>query len=189
MKKITWSVVLLICCLAVAGVAAAETDPADQDYRIGPGDVIDISVWKDEVMNKRVVVLPDGKISFPLIGILTAAGRTPAQLQKTLEKRVARYMPNPVVSVVVQQVNSLLVYVIGKVNSPGRFLLNSDIDVLQALALAGGLNPFAKGNQIKVLRKKGTETKILPFSYDKVSTGKRLEQNIMLQRGDVVVVP
>jgi polysaccharide export outer membrane protein len=172
-------------------VWAAEQEPfwPGADYMIGPGDVLDISVWKDEALTKLVTVLPDGRISFPLIGQVTAGGKTVAQLTKELEVKLTRYVPDLDLSVIVHQVNSMMVYVVGKVNKPGRFVLNANVHVMQALAMAGGLNPFAKSGKIKIFRKTDAETKIFDFNYDDVAKGNNLELNIMLQRGDVIVVP
>ena len=178
----------------VAGTAMADAkapvkvaSPAQRDYLIGPGDVLEISVWKEEALTKSLSVLPDGKISFPLIGQVQAAGRTVALLTKDIEIRLARFIPDPNLSVGVQQVNSLLIYVIGKVNNPGRFALNSNINVMQALSMAGGLNTFANEGDIRIFRRAGNKTLIYRFDYDDVSAGKNLRQNITLRRGDVVV--
>lgn len=172
-----------------ADKTAGEIKTGDADYIIGPGDQLDISVWKDEALTKLVFVLPDGKIYFPLIGEVTAGGKTINQLKKDLETRLAPYVNDVVLAVDVRQVNSLLIYVIGRVNSPGRLILNTNVNVLQALASAGGLNPFARKSQIKIFRRDGQETKVFKFDYDDVSNGKYLEQNILLKRGDVIVVP
>lgn len=170
----------------------APSSPAvavDSTYQIGIGDVLSISVWKDEALTKDVVVLPDGDISFPLLGLLKAAGKTVGQFKAELEEKISQYAPDPVLSLEVKQVNSMIVYVIGRVNKPDRFLLNRNVSVLQALSMAGGLNPFAKRNSIKVFRNQGGTTKTFPFQYDDVVEGKHLEQNIELERGDVIVVP
>jgi len=159
------------------------------DYLIGPGDVLDISVWKDETLTRSVVVLPDSKISFPLIGEVIAGGKTVAQLKKEIEGKLGPYVPDIVLSLDVRQVNSMLIYVIGRVNNPGRFVLNVNVNVLQALSMAGGFNPFAKKDKIKIFRHERDKTHIFNFQYDGVVEGKNLEQNIMLKRGDVVVVP
>lgn len=169
--------------------SAAWADQEAGDYLIGPGDVLDISVWKDETLTRSVVVLADGKISFPLIGEVIAEGKTVAQLKKEIEGKLAPFVPDTTLSLEVKQVNSMLVYVIGRVNSPGRFALNANVNVLQALSIAGGFNPFAKRDKIKVFRQEGDKTHIFNFQYDSVVKGKNLEQNIMLKRGDVVVVP
>lgn len=178
-------------------IAVAETQkemPAipvlpGQDYVIDPGDVLEISVWKDEALSKVVTVLPDGKFAFPLIGEIVARGKTVLQLQNELAAKITAFVPEPVVTVVVQQAASMLIYVIGKVNSPGRFSLNADVDVLQVLAIAGGFNPFAKRNKVKIFRRSGDKTDIFEFKYDEVSKGNKLEQNIKLRKGDVIVVP
>jgi polysaccharide export outer membrane protein len=184
---------MLMCCILITAshLWAADQMPSrtTQDYIIGPGDVLDISVWNNEALTKTITVLPDGKIHYPLIGEVAAGGRTLAALQKELKDKIKKYVPNPELSVMVNKVNSLLIYVIGKVNSPGRFELNANVNVLQALAIAGGLNPFAKRGKIKIFRETNGKSRILPFDYDDVTDGEHLEQNIMLERGDVVVVP
>jgi len=159
------------------------------DYLIGPGDVLDISVWKDEALTRSCVVRPDGAISFPLIGDIKATGKAPSQLKAEMESKLNRYVPGGTLSLEVKQINSLIIYVIGKVNAPGRFIMNANVNVLQAIAAAAGLNPFAKRDKIKVFRQGKNETIIFPFQYDEVIAGNRLEQNIRLQRGDVVVIP
>jgi len=169
--------------------AAAVMSLEDEAYLIGPGDVLDISVWKDEAMTRSCVVRPDGIISFPLIGELRAGGKTASQLKANMEKKLERYLPSVILSVEVKQINSMIIYVIGKVNAPGRIVLNADVDVLQALATAGGLNVFAKRDRIKIYRQGKNETTIYPFQYDEVVDGRHLEQNIRLKRGDVVVIP
>ncbi|MBA4417633.1 MAG: sugar transporter [Syntrophus sp. (in: bacteria)] len=196
---------MLLLCLAVSPLKAAQDTPGPDisekpvlaavktgtDYLIGPGDLLDISVWRDETLTKTVAVLPDGKISFPLVGQLVAAGKTIAQIKQEIEEKLTPYIPEPVLSVEVKQVNSMEVYVIGRVNFTGqnRFMLNKYVNVLQALSMAGGLNPFAKRNSIKIFRQEGGKTKVFDFRYDEVANGIRLEQNIQLKPGDVVMVP
>ena len=142
------------------------------DYVIGPGDVLDISVWKEQALTKLVTVLPDGKISFPLVGQITAGGATLDQLSKELEKKLSRFVPDLNLSVLVHEVNSIMVYVIGKVNNPGRFVLNTNIDVMQVLAMAGGLNPFAEKGNVKIFREAQGGKKIFDFNYNDVANGK-----------------
>ena len=182
-------ILALIVLMSATAWAAGEAAWPSADYIIGAGDVLDISVWKDEALTKLVTVLPDGKISFPLIGEVAAAGKTVAVLHKELEIKLNRFVPDVSLSMMVSQVNSMLIYVIGRVNSPGRFVLNTQVNVLQALAMAGGLNPFAKRGKIKIFREEGPETQTFSFDYDEVAKGEALEQNIRLQRGDVIVVP
>jgi len=192
MKKTTWTIVtvILVCFFSLHAFAEEKTAilPLDE-YVIGPGDVLDISVWKEQALTKLVTVLPDGKISFPLIGAITAGGKTLDQVSKELEKKLSRFVPDLNLSVLVSQVNSHIVYVIGRVRNPDRFILNTNIDVLQALAMAGGLNPFAEQGNVKIFRQTQGGKKIFKFDYDDVANGKKMEQNIMLQRGDLIVVP
>jgi polysaccharide export outer membrane protein len=159
------------------------------DYRLGVGDLLSISVWKDEALTRNVVVLPDGTLSFPLVGRVRAEGVSMEELKEVMTRKLARYVPNPALSIQVNSVNSLDVYVIGKVNRPGRFDLKDNVNVLQALAMAQGLNTFAKAGKIKIFRKTLQGTRIFDFDYDDVVNGEDLEQNIRLQRGDIIVVP
>lgn len=178
----------LIGTAALALVLGVLSPAAAGDYRIGPGDVLEIGVWKNPDLQKQLAVLPDGKIHFPLVKEMEAAGLTVAELEAKISGKLTTYIPEPDLSVSVVQVNSLMIYVIGKVNKPGRFPLNAEIDVLQALALAGGLNPFAREKEIAIFRKTRSETRIFNFNYEEVSQGEKLDQNIMLERGDVIVV-
>ena len=192
MKGFIAATIAILIIMAVP-VMAAEGDKEEvspfKTYIIGPGDVLDISVWRNEDLTRRVTVLPDGKISFPLIGEVRAAGKTLAHLTDELKQKLRRYVTDANLSVVVTQVNSMLVYVIGRVNRPGQFNLNTNITVLQALSMAGGLNPFAKSSQIKIMRGPQPYTKIYKFNYDQVAKGKNLAQNIALKRGDIILVP
>lgn len=172
-----------------AGEAAERAQTFGPGYVIGPGDELGIEVWKDPALTRAVVVLPDGTISFPLIGELTAGGKTVAGLKSEMEERLARFTENLVLTVEVRQSNSMHVYVLGRVNAPGRMVLNSNINVLQALAIAGGPNSFANRSRIRILRSDGGKTVVIPFDYDEVTAGKKLETNILLRRGDVVFVP
>lgn len=190
-SRIVVALALAVSVFVLPSIAAEA--PSGQlpggDYLIGPGDVILVSVWKDEALTRQVSVLPDGKIAFPLIGQVQAAGRTIADLTQAIKERLERFVPGADLSVIVQQVNSLIVYVIGRVNNPGRFVLTSEVNVLQALAMAGGLNPFAKRGDIKIFRYEGGKTQTFGFDYDKVASGEDLRQNLILRRGDVIVVP
>ncbi len=161
----------------------------ESTYRIGPQDVLQISVWKDEILSREVIVRPDGYISFPLIGEVHAEDRPVEELAKEMDERLTEYVSDPRVSIVVAQVNSFKIYVIGKVNRPGEFQLGQSTDVMQALSLAGGLTPFAREGSIKVLRRINGKQTTSPFDYGDVLKGESLEQNIILQRGDIVMVP
>lgn len=178
---------------ATQAIKAPEEKPpamiADAGYQLGPEDVLDISVWKEEGLKKEVLVRPDGGISFPLIGEIQAVGKTTGQLQKEIAQRLEKYIPDPVVSVAVLKIVGNKIYVIGKVNKPGEFAAGRYIDVLQALSMAGGLTSFAAENKIKIMRKENGQDVVIPFQYSKVQKGENLEQNITLKNGDVVVVP
>lgn len=191
--KVFWAALLTAAVMllsAAAGTAADETTGSmAAEYVIGAGDVLHVSVWKDESLTRQTVVLPDGKIGFPLIGQVTAAGKTVAELTKEIEQKLGRFVPGVELSVVVQQTGSMTIYVIGKVNTPGRFTLVADVNVLQALAMAGGLNPFAKRGEIKIFREASGGTKVFYFDYDTVADGKDPRQNMRLKKGDVIVVP
>lgn len=182
--------------LRAAEKGASESAPeaafqaiAEPDYRIGPGDQLSIEVWKDKDLARLVTVLPDGRVAYPMVGEVVAAGKTVAQFQKEIEGKLSLYVKDAVITVEVRQVNSLQIYVIGHVRTPGRLLMTSNIDVLQALAMAGGPDQFAKLSKIKIFRREGMKTVIIPFDYDDVIAGKNLGSNILLRRGDVVVVP
>ena len=162
----------------------------ESTYEIGPQDILHISVWKDEILSREVIVRPDGFISFPLIGEVLAEGRTVGSLAKEMDERLTKFVSDPRISIGVKEVNSFKIFVIGKVNSPGGFQIGQYTDVMQALSLAGGLTPFAREGSIKVLRRKKKEGQTtFPFDYGEVLKGHSLEQNIVLHRGDVVMVP
>lgn len=170
-------------------VWALDPAPVNPGYLLGPEDILRISVWKDESLTLEVVVRPDGMISFPLVGDVLAEGKAVEELKAEVIKRLTRYIPNPPVSVAVVKVNSYKIYVIGRVNRPGEFLVGHYTDVMQALSLAGGLTPFASENQIKILRRTNGDQQVYSFRYGDAQKGKELKQNILLQRGDVVMVP
>ena len=172
-------------------VQPVNEQPADTvNYLLSPGDFIEISVWKEEGMQKeQTLVAPDGNITFPLAGTLMAAGKPIFALQEAIAGRLANYIADPVVNIKLLQNNGNTIFVIGKVNRPGQYPANRRIDVMQALSLAGGLTVFADEDSIHVLRRVGKETIIFPFDYDDVLDGDHLEQNIILQAGDTVTVP
>jgi len=158
-------------------------------YSLQPGDILEISVWKEPDLQREVLVRPDGGISFPLVGNITAKNSSVQDVNKKITSRLAKYIPDPVVTVSLKQMLGNRVYVVGKVLKPGEFLVNRNVDVMQALSMAGGLNPFAAGNEIKILRRVNGVQKSIPFRYEGVVKGKDLAQNIVLKPGDVVVVP
>ena len=159
------------------------------DYQIGPEDTLEIDVWKEKDLQREVIVRPDGWITFPLVGNIEAKGKTAQQLQQEITEWLRQYIPNPVVTVSVKKIASYKIFVIGRVNKPGDYVVGRYVDVLQALTLAGGLTPFAEEGKIKIVRKRNGKETILPFDYSAVKKGKQMEQNITLMSGDVIIVP
>jgi polysaccharide export outer membrane protein len=165
----------------------ASTNP--DDYKIGPEDVLFISVWKEEELQREVLVRPDGGISFPLAGNVQVEGKTPLEVEQEIAARIQKYIPEAVVSVSVKKVSGYTIFVSGKVNAPGKFVVGRYMDVLQAITLAGGLGTFADEDGIKVVRRQNGKQVIHKFNYKEVKLGKNLGQNIILKSGDVIVVP
>jgi polysaccharide export outer membrane protein len=181
---------ILGLALIVTGSAMAQEDQRpDKEYKILPGDILQISVWGEEDLQDQVLVRPDGGISFPLCGDISAKDRSVVDLQVEIASRLSRYVSDPVVTVSVAEVQGNKIYVIGQVSRPGFFVVNPQVDVLQALSMAGGTTPFANLNDIKILRRNGSAQEVLEFRYNDVINGRRLEQNIILQSGDIVIVP
>ena len=158
-------------------------------YRVQPGDVMTISVWKETELQSEVLVRPDGGFSFALAGDVDAVGKTVEEIRAILVERLKRYIPNPVVTVAVKLIGGNRIYVVGRVNHAGDFPLSSPLDVMQAIALAGGTTPFAAINDIVILRRHNGEQQALHFHYSDVARGRELAQNVLLQGGDTVVVP
>ncbi len=175
--------------LLALAVASGSVMAAESRYHIGPGDILEISVWKDEGLSREVLVPPDGTISFPLAGDIDVTQMTVSELRETVKKKLSEYVPDATVTVMLLAVNSLKAYVIGKVNKPGEFPIAMDTHVMKILSMAGGLNPFASKGNILILRQEKGKTVEIPFDYGDVEDGDSLEQNILLRRGDVVVVP
>lgn len=178
---------------AVKAAMAASDDVKARtagEFRIGPGDILQIDVWKEpDVSTPSVVVRPDGKLSLPVVGEVNALGLTPAELQRTLSDEFNKVIRNARVTLIVREVNSQRVYLIGEVRRPGLIRFTAPVTVLQALAEAGGVTDFAKARRIYVLRNAPEGQVIFPFDYELVVRGQRVEQNIVLQPGDTIVVP
>jgi polysaccharide export outer membrane protein len=170
---------------APSAAVASSTDP-DQ-YRIGPEDTLEISVWKNQDLSRTVVVRPDGRISLPLLNDLQAAGLTPLQLRDVLIKGYSAYQPEPEVAVIVHEIHSIKISIVGGVKTPGRYELKSQATVLEGLALAGGFTDFAKRDQIVVLRRGPRTTLRIPFNYSRAANSE--EENFFLQANDIIVVP
>ena len=196
--RITLCVAVLVWFVNGVTLAAGQTvttrvetsKPSDNgDYRIGPEDVLQIIVWKNDTLSRSVSVRPDGKISLPLLDDVQAAGHTTGELRDLLTKRLADYVAAPEVSVIVTDVRSMKVSVIGEVPKPGRYELKSQTTVLDVLALAGGFSQFASRSRIVILRPDGQKMTRIPFNYNKVISAGGEAENFYLQPGDIVVVP
>ena len=180
----------MLATLLLLGLAPAAQAQQAPDYTMNAGDTLDISVWKEEDLTKKdVIVRPDGKFSFPLAGQVLARGRTAAEIEAEITTRLKKYIAEPVVSVSVKNLDGCRIYVIGQVTKAGSFVMNPRVNVLQALSLAGGMTPFAAVNDIMVLRGAGESQRAIPFHYGDVVKGRNLSQNVLLEPGDVIVVP
>ena len=160
-----------------------------EEYKIGPEDLLAVSVWKNDAMSRTVPVRPDGMISLPLLDDIQAAGLTPMQLRDVIIKKLSDYMPAPEVSVIVNEVRSFKVSVMGEVARPARYELKSLTTVLDVLALAGGFNQFANRSRIVILRPNGKTMTRIPFNYNKVIASGGEDENFYLQSNDIVLVP
>lgn len=201
-------VVVIVCCLLgvstfaqgqkpntaaqslPAAAAPHATDPVvPPGYVIGADDVLSIVFWKDKDMSADARVRPDGRIALPLINEVQAAGLTPEQLHDRLLEESKKYMEDANITVVVREINSRRVFITGQVNKPGTYPLTSATTVMQLISLAGGLQEYANGKKIMIMRSEGGKQISLAFNYKDVSHGKNLKQNVELKPGDTVVVP
>ncbi len=172
-------------------VAAVEplVPASDSDYTVRAGDVLQITVWREENLDREVIVLPDGTIDFPLIGSFNAQGLTPAQLQSTIKAKLHSLIPGASVAVLVKATLGHTVSVIGQVQKPGEIIMGHKLTVMQALSQAGGLTPYASEGRIIVLRTVDGKQTSIEFPYDDIVSGDNLEKNFVLNPGDVIVVP
>ena len=192
------ALVSILAALVMAGCGAYLQAPAaapsardtlvapPEVYKIGPEDILMISVWKNDALTRTVAVRPDGKISFPLVNDVQAAGLSALELRDVLQQRLAPYIVAPEVAVVITEVRSLKVSVLGEVTRPGRFELKSWATVADALALAGGFTQFAARSRIVILRPEGTAMQRIPFNYNDLAGG---QENYYLRNGDIILVP
>lgn len=185
MAKMRWLLGMLAMC--VLGMHGAYAQQAS--YVIKPGDTLEISVWKEPDLQRTVLVRPDGAFSFPLVGEIDARGKTVSDLNKQVSERLTKYISGAVVTVSVQEIKGNKIFVLGQVNKPGEFIVNPSVNIMQALSMAGGMTAFAATNDIIVLRGQGEKQTAMAFRYPEVVRGRRLETNIELIAGDVVVVP
>jgi polysaccharide export outer membrane protein len=172
-----------------AAALSMQTWAAETPYVVQAGDILQVSVWKETDLQAEVLVRPDGGISFPLAGEISAAGHSIEDIRAQIDQRLRKYIPEPVVTVALKVIGGNRIYVLGKVSRPGDFALARPLDVMQALSLAGGATPYANLDDIQILRREGDHQVALSFSYGDVGRGKRLAQNVLLQSGDTVVVP
>ena len=184
--------ILTFCTIFACGgkkVIEQSIPPPGTQYIIGPEDVLKIDVWEEEKLSLSVPVRTDGKISLPLIHDVHVAGLTPLELKEELNKRLSQYIENPTVSVIVTQVNSLKIFVVGNVKHSGVYNVKREVDIIQAISMAGGFTEWAKKRKIKIFRKHGGVEKVIKVNYNKIASGKHPELNIPLQPGDTILVP
>jgi polysaccharide biosynthesis/export protein len=204
-NTICLSAILVIMAGAPGPIAAEDSKPAketskqqpgqadtaaDPEYRVGPGDVLDIAVWKEpDASGAGMIVRPDGKISLPLVNELVVKDRTPIEIQQMLAEKLEPFIKSAAVTVTVREIRSKKVYIIGQIERPGTYDLTRPTSVLQMLTQAGRLLPFAKDKAIYVLRTQGESQQKLPFNYRDVLKGRKMDQNVMLQPGDTIIIP
>lgn len=179
---------VMVCTLVGAGGSAiAQPDVA---YKLRHGDALRISVWRDEALQREVRVLPDGSITFPLAGRVEVVGLSTTETELRVAEKLKKYIPVPVVTVAITATDGNRVYVLGKVVNPGAVILTSpETTVLQMLSQVGGLDRFADGNSIRVLRASPQGNRVLQVRYDDLVKGNQLETNVVLQPGDTILVP
>lgn len=193
LNRASLTAALLAGILPAAGAAQqpAKVDRSEQkvEYLIGPGDLLQIFVWKEPDLTRDVTVRLDGRITVALLGDVEAAGRTPQLLGEELAKSLSKFLETPRVTVGVAQANSTRFYVVGQVGKPGDFPMSGRTTVLQGLALAGGFREFAKTDSIVIVRQDRSGQVVIPINYKKLEDGKDISQNIVLRPGDTIVVP
>jgi polysaccharide export outer membrane protein len=192
---LVWSLVLSVSCADLPPAVLEEVNkPAAKEFQLGPEDVLEVAVWRNQDLSRVVTIRPDGMISLPLIGDVPAAGSTAAEVGDRIAKRLTEFKENPAVSVSVKEVNSYYIYVVGEVAKPGKYPLKSHATVLQGVSLAGGFTPFASRNNMAVIRntragKSESRQLRIPVPYDALVKGKSEVGNFILMAGDTIVVP
>jgi polysaccharide export outer membrane protein len=187
MVRIIFLALSLILLAMNAGlvVAAEQSD----SYHLHQGDTVLISVWREETLQRQVVVLPDGSVTFPLIGRVEVAGLSTPEVEQRITKKLKEYFPDPIVTVVIVGIDGNRAFVTGKVMHPGPLIISGPISVLQAISIVGGFDRFADENGIKVIREKSGGQEIFPVNYSDIISGKDMTTNIQLKAGDTLVVP
>lgn len=201
MKQIHWG---RMCCRCLASILLVLTSPAtlfgqegvervstaqSSDFQIGVSDVLTLSVWREDQLQVTVPVRPDGRIAVPLLGEIEVVGRTPMDVQAELTRGYEGFVTAPAVSLVVSEINSRKVYVLGEVNAPGVFDILRPTRLLQALSMAGGYTDFAKKDEVVVIREGSPGERRIQVSVKDITTGRRLDDNILLLPGDTIYVP
>ncbi len=176
---------LLVCTTVELAVAAEKPDI----YQLHQGDTVLISVWREETLQRQVIVLPDGSITFPLIGRVEVAGLSTPEVERRITTKLKEFIPEPVVTVVIAGIDGNRAYVMGKVMHPGSLIINGPITVLQAISIVGGFDKFADEGGIKVIRAKSDSQEVFPVHYKEIISGKEMSTNILLKAGDTIVVP
>ena len=183
------SLILLLGLVVSAGAAGAQAPVQDSAYKIGPNDILTIFVWKETELSRDVTVMPDGKITYPLIGEIIAQGQTASELKKAIADKLQNFVTAPEVTVIVRESRSQVIYTIGKVTRPGPYPLAPGMTVMQALSAAGGFAEWADPKNILIVRREGGKETQLRFNFKEYTSGEKLEQNILLKPGDTLVVP
>ena len=183
------SLIVLLGLVISSGTAVAQAPAQDSSYKIGPNDILTIFVWKETELSRDVTVMPDGKITYPLIGEIIAQGQTASELKKAIADKLQNFVTAPEVTVIVKESRSQVVYTIGKLMKPGPYPLAPGMTVMQALSAAGGFAEWADPKNILIIRKEGGKETHLRFNYKEFTSGENLQQNILLKPGDTIVVP
>lgn len=195
MSKILFFILFLLLGSLSAELAVAASAPAPVAvdnpgiYLLRQGDSVMISVWREEALQKQVIVLPDGSITFPLVGRIEVAGLSTPEVERRITTKLKEFIPEPVVTVVIAGIEGNRAYVMGKVNSPGSLIINGPLTVLQAISVMGGFDKFADEGGIKVIRAKGDHQEVFPVHYKDIISGRDMSSNIQLKAGDTIVVP
>ena len=171
------------------GHVNAQNANIEDIYRIGKGDALEINVWKEPELSKQTFVRLDGRISLPLVGDVMAAGKSPQELSTLLKTKLGEIMEEPSVTVIVTGSNSRVYYMVGNINNPGAYPINTPVTLLQAIAKAGGLGEWAQKDEIIIVRRSSGKDEMLSFDYEKFVKGKDLSQNITIHYGDTIIVP
>ena len=202
MKKTTLSAlfIMLIGAMLAAAVYSEEESKSGSDkktpiisqeetYKIGSGDILEIMTWKEPDFTREVIVRVDGKFTFPLLDDIQAAGRTPIEVKKEIERGLKEFVEDPIVTVSIRSPLSQQFYILGEVANTGEYPLAKDLTILQAFALAGGFTEWASKSEIILLRREGSEEKIIRVNYKNIVKGKELEQNVLIKANDTIIVP